>query len=102
MNRRHLLAAFALAALVAGPLAGCAKDQTAGEYIDDSTISNTIRAKLIDDKQLNVFKIDVTTKNGIVKLTGDVKTAEAKARATTVVNGVKGVKGIENNLVVKP
>lgn len=101
MKTLYLVFALALAGLVAGPMTGCAKDETAGEYIDDSTISNTIRAKLIDDKQLNVFKIDVTTNRGVVKLTGDVRTAEAKARATTVANSVKGVKGVENNLVVR-
>ncbi len=101
MKTLYLLAALALTGLLTGPMTGCSNKETAGEYIDDSTISNTIRAKLIDDKELNVFKIDITTLKGVVTLTGNVSSAAAKARATTVASGVKGVKSVQNNLAVK-
>lgn len=102
MKTTYFLAALLLAA--AGPLAGCAGDSTSestGEYIDDSVISNKVRAQLLDDAELNVFQIDVTTYKGVVQLSGFVDTSTAKARAGRVAAGVEGVRGVENDLVVK-
>jgi hyperosmotically inducible protein len=104
MKKLHLLAALVVASLLAGPLAACSSTPTSestGEYIDNAAISNKIRAKLIADKDLNIFKIDVTTFKGVVQLSGFVNSASVKARAGTVAAGVAGVKEVRNNLVVK-
>ncbi len=104
MKALNALAALALAGLLAGPMAACSGTSTSrstGEYVDDSTISNKIRAKLIGDADLNVFQIDVTTNNGVVQLSGFVNSAAAKARASSVVGTVEGVKSVQNNLIVK-
>ena len=104
MKKLHLMAAFVLAGLLAGPLAACSSTPTSestGEYIDNAAISNKIRAKLIGDKDLNIFKIDVTTYKGVAQLSGFVNSASAKARASAVAAGVQGVKEVRNNLVVK-
>lgn len=98
------MAALVLAGLLAGPMAGCTSTPTresTGEYIDDAAISSKVRAQLIGDKDLNVFKIDVTTFKGIVQLSGFVNSASIKARAGTVAAGVDGVKEVRNNLVIK-
>jgi hyperosmotically inducible periplasmic protein len=90
-----------MAALVlVGLLAACS-GETAGEYVDDSVISNTVRAKLIDDKDLNLFQIDVTTLRGEVQLSGFVDSEAAKSRAGTVAASVSGVRRVHNNLVVQ-
>lgn len=91
-----------LAAFLAVPfaLAGC-QGETAGEYVDDSVISNTVRAKLIDDKDLNIFQIDVTTLKGEVQISGFVDSQADKDRASVVAAGVDGVKKVHNNLVVR-
>jgi hyperosmotically inducible periplasmic protein len=90
-----------MAALVlVGLLAACS-GETAGEYVDDSVISNTVRAKLIDDKDLNLFQIDVTTLRGEVQLSGFVDSESAKSRAGTVAASVSGVRRVHNNLVVQ-
>jgi len=104
MKTTRFLAAFALVGLLAGAATGCAgssKSESTGEYIDDSVISNKVRAELIGDKDLNVFQIDVTTYKGEVQLSGFVDSQNDKDRATRVVSGVEGVKEIHNNLVVK-
>jgi osmotically-inducible protein OsmY len=93
-----------LASLVTGPLVACSSTPTSestGEYIDDSTISNKIRAQLIGDKDLNLFQIDVSTYKGVVQLSGFVDSAPIKARAGRVAAGTQGVRGVHNNLVVK-
>jgi osmotically-inducible protein OsmY len=96
----RLLKALFLIGLLAGPVAACS-GETAGEYVDDSVISNTVRAKLIDDKDLNIFQIDVTTLKGEVQISGFVDSQADKDRATAVARTVEGVKRIHNNLVVQ-
>ncbi|MEX0759327.1 MAG: BON domain-containing protein [Tistlia sp.] len=102
MKITYFLAALMLATTAA--LAGCTSDATSestGEYIDDSVISNKVRAQLLDDAELNVFQIDVTTYKGVVQLSGFVDSAAAKSRASSVVAGIEGVRSIENDLIVK-
>jgi osmotically-inducible protein OsmY len=96
----RILFALAIVGFIAGPLAACAGTRTTestGEYVDDSVLSN----KLLGDKDLNMFKIDVTTFKGEVQLSGFVDNAAAKARATQVAQSIEGVKMVHNNLVVK-
>ncbi len=45
--------------------------------------------------------INVETKDGVVKLTGAVKTGGLKGVATTVTKSVKGVKKVDNQLAVQ-
>jgi osmotically-inducible protein OsmY len=104
MTFMRILFALLIAGFLAGPLVSCAGTRTTestGEYVDDSAISNKVRAQLIGDKDLNMFKIDVTTFKGEVQLSGFVDNAAAKARATQVAQSVEGVKMVHNNLVVK-
>ncbi len=96
----RFLKIFFVIGLLAGAAAACS-GESAGEYIDDSVISNEVRAKLIDDKDLNIFQIDVTTLKGEVQISGFVDSQADKDRATRVARTVEGVKQIHNNLVVR-
>ena len=104
MKTSRLMAALVLTGFLAGPMVACSStptSQSTGEYIDDATISNKVRAQLIGDSELNVFQIDVETFKGVVQLSGFVNSATAKERAARVAAGVQGVKEIRNNLIVK-
>ncbi|MGE0253550.1 MAG: BON domain-containing protein [Alphaproteobacteria bacterium] len=104
MRKSRLAIALAVVGLLAGTVPACSGSETSestGEYIDDSVISNTVRAKLVDDKDLNFTQIDVTTYKGVVQLSGFVDTAAKKAKATQVASSVDGVKQVRNDLVVK-
>jgi osmotically-inducible protein OsmY len=101
MNRRHLLTTLLFVSLLAGPVVTGCSGETAGEYIDDSVISNTVRTKLLDDKDLNIFQIDVTTLQGEVQLSGFVGSQADKDRAGSVAAGVDGVRKVHNNLVIQ-
>ncbi|MGF1629515.1 MAG: BON domain-containing protein [Kiloniellaceae bacterium] len=100
MKTMRLLSAFLLVGLLAGTVVGC-RGESAGEYVDDSVISNTVRAQLIDDRDLNIFQIDVTTLQGEVQLSGFVDSQAAKDRAGRVAADVDGVKKVHNNIVVR-
>jgi hyperosmotically inducible periplasmic protein len=99
---RHLrgLAIAMLALLV---LAACSSTagKTAGENIDDATITAQIKSKLAAEKVSTLTKVDVDTKLRTVYLNGVVDSEETKQRATTIAWSVKGVNAVVNNLSVK-
>ncbi|MDP3260772.1 MAG: BON domain-containing protein, partial [Thermodesulfovibrionales bacterium] len=61
---------------------GCAsiKGETTGEYIDDSTITTQVNGAIVKDPDAHYFKIDVTTTQGDVVLTGFVNSRDTEAR----------------------
>jgi hyperosmotically inducible protein len=99
---RHLrgLAIAMLALLV---LAACSSTagKTAGQNIDDATITAQIKSKLAAEKVSTLTKVDVDTNLRTVYLSGVVDSEETKQRATTIAWSVKGVNAVVNNLSVK-
>jgi len=75
--------------------------ETAGEYVDDSTITASVKAKLVGEKTANLTRIDVDTTNQVVSLTGIVESPDQKARAEQLASQVGGVKSVKNNLQVQ-
>lgn len=93
------LAIMAFLALAAcAPIEG---RETAGQYVDDATISTTIRANLVKDQALKAFDIHVETMQGTVQLSGFVATPDQKRQAENIARGVKGVRGVEDNIIVR-
>jgi hyperosmotically inducible protein len=83
---------------------GCALSpkRTSQTVVQDSNITARIKTILANDSSLNLFKIDVETREGIVTLTGNVPTEDRKKRAGEVSISVDGVKMVENFLEVGP
>ncbi len=75
--------------------------RSAGDVVDDSTISTKVKAKLFDDELLSGFSISVETFEQEVTLTGAVDSEELKDRAGDIAASVKGVKKVNNLLKVK-
>lgn len=90
--------------LLMGVLAGCQSmtGQTAGEYIDDSSLTTAVKAKLTNQQVSSLTRVEVETVNGKVHLTGVVKSAADKAEAARLAKSVKGVKEVDNDLMVQP
>ncbi len=102
MRNSNLLRSFLVAFVLATSLAGCAAisgRETAGEYVDDATITTKVRAKLLDE--LGLKQIGVETMQNVVQLSGFVDSAEVKARAGEVARNVSGVKDVKNDLIVR-
>lgn len=74
--------------------------KSAGEWIDDATITTRVKAKVAADPTLNPFNVQVTTEKGIVYLNGRVADLAAKNRAEEVARTVGGVKSVKNKLEV--
>lgn len=75
--------------------------QSAGEYIDDATITASVKAKLTADKAVNFARIGVETTNNVVSLTGEVESTKQKERAEALAKQVDGVKRVNNKLRIK-
>jgi hyperosmotically inducible periplasmic protein len=75
--------------------------KTAGENVDDVTITASVKSKLVAEKAVNLTRINVDTNRGTVYLNGIVETPEQKARAEQLAWQAKGVKSVVNNLQVQ-
>jgi hyperosmotically inducible protein len=91
-----LLVVLVLAAGACQSLTG----KTAGQSIDDATITASVKSKLVADKAANLTRVDVDTNNGTVYLNGTVDSPEQKAKAEQLAWQAQGVKSVVNNLQV--
>ncbi len=85
--------------------AGCAvtRDQeSVGAYIDDTAITTAVKARYIDNSQVDANAISVETLNGTVLLSGFAKNNAERAAAETLAWKVKGVKKVKNEVAVRP
>jgi hyperosmotically inducible protein len=72
-----------------------------GEFIDDAVITTKIKTLLLKEDLLSALKIDVDTKDGMVRLSGQVEKSEQVARAVDVASKVAGVKSVQVDLLLK-
>jgi hyperosmotically inducible protein len=103
---RNLKVIFLAAVLLGFALAlvpGCASltGETAGENIDDNTITAEANAIIIKDPQAHYLKIDVETTKGDVVLTGFVDSTETADRLVGKIKEIKGVKSVRNLLKIE-
>jgi len=68
----------------------------------DSEVTAKVKSKLVADPQTSAIKIGVETKSNVVTLTGTVPTDTEKKKAEELARETSGVKGVVNNINVKP
>ena len=69
--------------------------------VDDSTIESKIDKAFADDPDLSTAGLTVTVISGKATLIGAVKTPDLKARAERLANSVRGVKAVDNKIMVE-
>lgn len=74
---------------------------TTGQDIDDSVVTASVKAKLMDDPTTKAYQINVGTEKGVVQLTGFVDSTTMKSRAGEVARSVDGVKDVRNDLEIR-
>jgi flagellar basal body-associated protein FliL len=67
---------------------------------DDSSIQAAVDRKLSNDPNLSSLGVYATVANGKATLTGTVKTEGQKAQVERAVRNVKGVKSVDNQIIV--
>lgn len=85
-------------------LAACAPTPTregTGEYLDDSVITGKVKAAFAADPTVKATQVQVETFKGTVQLSGFVDSRESAQRAVELARGVKGVKSVKNDTVIR-
>lgn len=90
---------LAVAALLAGSIAFA---QAPAAPTPDDRISDQVRMRLATDPDVKGGALDVTVRDGVVTIKGRVDTEKGRDRATKLTKKVKGVKEVDNELVVGP
>lgn len=91
---------FVVGALVAGPVSiDAATPQTTTAKTTEKAIDDRIEARIHNDPTLSRREILVTIDDGVVTLTGMVKTQAESAKAARLAK-VTGVSRVNNNLIV--
>ena len=104
MNIRNSLAAL-IAAVTLFSVTGCAVtrgQETVGAYIDDTAITTSVKARFVDNKDVDASSIRVETLNGTVMLSGFAKNSTEKTTAGSIAMKVNGVKTVKNEIAVRP
>jgi osmotically-inducible protein OsmY len=78
---------------------GRAADQ-AGQAISDAAVTTAVKSKLLADTTVAGLKIDVDTKDGVVTLTGTVRSAAERDQAVRLARATDGVKDVIDRLKV--
>lgn len=68
--------------------------------VSDSWITSKTKIALFADDRVKGRQVSVETDKGVVSLRGKVDSAEAKAAAESVAQGIEGVKSVRNDLQV--
>lgn len=72
--------------------------RSAGQTVDDATVTAKVKAALLAESGVDGTKINVDTFNGRVTLKGEVPSTTMIDRAVQVARGIEGVKDIDNRL----
>ncbi|NWF74910.1 MAG: BON domain-containing protein [Nitrospirae bacterium] len=75
--------------------------KTAGQSIDDASVTASVQGKLTADRLSNFSRINVDTDRGVVSLNGVVRSAEEQTRADELARQVEGVTKVNNNLQIQ-
>ena len=103
MKHKQSISAVLLAIVLIAPLVlsacGAAVRQVAA---DDPTITTRVKTALINDPVVGASRIDVDTSNGVVTLSGRVKSKEEEEKAIAVARSIRGVSDVKSSLQIQP
>jgi osmotically-inducible protein OsmY len=83
------------------PAKETSKKESAGEYVDDAVITAKVKAAVLEEPSLKSAEINVETSKGRVQLSGFVRSRADINKAVEVAKGVKGVKSVNNDMILK-
>ena len=103
MTRNSLAALVAAVALLSAT--GCAvtrDQQSVGAYVDDTAITTSVKARMVDNKNVDASAISVETMKGTVMLSGFAKNSDERTVAESLAWKTDGVKAVKNEIAVRP
>ncbi|HEV8318484.1 MAG TPA: BON domain-containing protein [Vicinamibacterales bacterium] len=72
----------------------------AGDQLADSWLTTKIQAQYFADDDIKARYINVSTRDGVVTLSGRVKSADAKQQALQIAQNTDGVRQVQDHLVI--
>ena len=75
--------------------------QTFGEKIDDASITAQVKMALLSHHSTSAVKTKIAMSEGVVTVSGIAKNDAEKALVTKLVNDIKGVKSVVNNMTIE-
>jgi hyperosmotically inducible protein len=82
---------------------GCRTNESPEAQVDDMQITAQVKSKLAEQVDVtSVTNISVNSTNGVVTLSGQVDTADAKSKAEEITRAVPKVTRVVDNLQVTP
>ena len=103
LNRKHLAATLTM--IVIATASGCAVtrgQESVGAYVDDAAITTSLKARFVENKDVDASSIKVETLNGTVMLSGFAKNSTEKTTAEQIAMKVSGVKNVKNEISIRP
>lgn len=85
-------------------LLGCAstaQKEGTGEYLDSTVITTKAKAAIFNEPTLKSLEINVETFKGVVQLSGFVNSQADIDKAVEIVQKIKGVKSVKNDMKLK-
>ena len=73
-------------------------DESAGDYVDDTTISARAKAALIKDNNVQSTDFSIEVYQGNVTLTGVARTETESRLAADDIRSIQGVKSVKNDV----
>ena len=100
LRRFRMILLPVLLALFVG-CAGTAKQESTGDYIDDTVLTTKVKAAVFNEPSLKSAEINVETFKGVVQLSGFVNSQADIDKAVEIAREVPGVKSVKNDMRTK-
>jgi osmotically-inducible protein OsmY len=102
VSTKRLFAVFiAASVLFAAGCASTSKQESTGEYLDDTAITTKVKTAIFNEPTLKVLQINVETYKSVVQLSGFANTSADIYTAGKVAQSVKGVASVKNDMRLK-
>lgn len=104
MGKFNFMRPIALAVFLTMSVAACAAisgRETAGEYVDDATITTKVKTAILNEPTLKSRQISVETMQNAVQLSGFVDSAQTKTKAGEIARSIVGVRSVKNDLIIR-
>lgn len=78
-----------------------ADQRSAGDKIDDASITAQIKSSLAVRKSTSALHTNVTTRDGVVTLTGEARNGAEKDLVTKIAENIDGVRSVHNEMSIQ-
>jgi osmotically-inducible protein OsmY len=80
---------------------GNAPESSASVTMDDASITSEVKYALLTHRSTSAVKTKVTTKDGVVMISGDANSDAEKDLVSKLASSIRGVRSVDNEMVVR-